>query len=641
MRKATSFLFILLLAGAGSAIGQTTEYIGDFPVMEDFEAPYSIGEYVDGDLVGRHSGARAVSGPFDLDGDGNQEVLLADYSGGGRAHVIENVGEDTWEHVYSTPWLDSTSTTGCSTCTGYNARYVYGASADADLDGDGMGEIIIPTGGEFEDSTAYGLYIFEHTGTDDDYGSEPAAIFSFFDEDVSDRVYIQGNIAVEDVDGDGQQELLFPNNGGSFGDGWFVYSVSGDIGGALVDWVQEGAAETSGRGGGSGWTIYPANLDGAELPELQMHSWNDYNFTNGQATAANTYEFPTGQNLQAESDAPGGSGVDAVAFAGGTVIDINQDGDDEVFYGNYNGNFSETVRDVSVINYEDGEDVMSVTTDNFAMTVVDDFVLWGITSGDLDGDGQMEIIGTGPGYTAEEYEDGTPSSFIHIAEFIGGQGADPEDPANYSAEMNINTRHPADTAGFNTVYRDSAGVESTYFEGGGVFPFRAAYLGDPDSDGDNEVALGFQTVGDSNLVIQEEWNPDSSKYVRTDTTFEVQTTRAFLRILSGGNLSTGITNDRVILPSEYKLSANYPNPFQGTTTFTIDLPIQKTVSVKIYDVLGRVVKTLASDRRYAAGEHELRWDGTNDAGADVSSGVYFYSLQYGNFHQTKQMTVVK
>ncbi len=639
MRIATAFITILLFSCVGMASAQTTGDFIDFPVDADYKAPYSLGTYDDGELIGRHSGARAVSGPFDMDGDGKIEVLLADYSGGGRVHVIENVGPDLWELVYSTPWLDSTATSS------FNARYVYGTNADADLDGDGFGEIIVPTGAGFEDTTAYGLYIFEHTGTDNDYGDEPAAILSYFDEDISDRVYVQGNIAVEDVDGDGEQELIFPNNGGAgdYGDNWFIYSVDGDIGSDFETWVQEAAPHAdSGRGGGSPWTIYPADLDGDGSPELQMHSWNSYNFTNGQATGANTYEFPKNQNFQAEQEAAGGTGQDAVAFAGGTVIDINQDGDDEVFYINYNGAFSESIRSLSVINYEDGEDVMSVTQDNFKMAVVDDFVLWGITGGDLDADGQMEIIGAGPGYAGTEYSNGEPSTFIRIAEFIGGTGADPEDPANWAMEKAIDTSHPVDTTDFNIIHRDSLGTESTYHEtnGDAAFPFRLAYLGDADGDGFNEVALGFQGVSDSILVIQEEWNADSTKYIRTDTTVQVAEARPFLRVLQGGNLVT-IKNERIILPSEYKLSANFPNPFQGSTKFTIELPLQKDVSVRIYDVLGRVVKTLVNDRTFAAGTYPIQWDGTNDAGTDVASGVYFYTLQFGNFQRTKQMTLIK
>ena len=58
-----------------------------------------------------HSGVRTVAGPFDLDGDGMMEVLVSDYTGGGRVHVLEVAGKDTWEHVYSTPWLDDTKLT--------------------------------------------------------------------------------------------------------------------------------------------------------------------------------------------------------------------------------------------------------------------------------------------------------------------------------------------------------------------------------------------------------------------------------------------------------------------------------------------------------------------------------------------------
>lgn len=89
------------------------------------------------------------------------------------------------------------------------------------------------------------------------------------------------------------------------------------------------------------------------------------------------------------------------------------------------------------------------------------------------------------------------------------------------------------------------------------------------------------------------------------------------------------------LPKTYSLSQNYPNPFNPSTTIEFAIPTAETVSLKIYDVLGREVATLLNERR-DAGAHRVQFN----AGA-LSSGTYFYRLQAGSFTQTKKMILVK
>ncbi len=88
------------------------------------------------------------------------------------------------------------------------------------------------------------------------------------------------------------------------------------------------------------------------------------------------------------------------------------------------------------------------------------------------------------------------------------------------------------------------------------------------------------------------------------------------------------------------LSQNYPNPFNPQTTIRFTLKDNAPVSLKIYNVSGQLVKTLVSGTR-TAGEHTVRWDGRNDAGQAVSSGVYFYKLVTKNFSQTRKMVLLK
>jgi hypothetical protein len=88
------------------------------------------------------------------------------------------------------------------------------------------------------------------------------------------------------------------------------------------------------------------------------------------------------------------------------------------------------------------------------------------------------------------------------------------------------------------------------------------------------------------------------------------------------------------------LSQNYPNPFNPQTTIAFSLKERGTVSLKVYNVAGELVRTLMNEGQ-DKGAHTKVWDGRNDAGQPVSSGVYFYKLVTNNFSQTKKMVLLK
>ena len=88
------------------------------------------------------------------------------------------------------------------------------------------------------------------------------------------------------------------------------------------------------------------------------------------------------------------------------------------------------------------------------------------------------------------------------------------------------------------------------------------------------------------------------------------------------------------------LSQNHPNPFNPTTTIAYSIAKDNEVSLMIYDVAGRQVRTLVNERQ-KADVHKVVWDGHNDAGTRVASGVYFYKLVAGSFVKTKKMVLLK
>jgi hypothetical protein len=88
-------------------------------------------------------------------------------------------------------------------------------------------------------------------------------------------------------------------------------------------------------------------------------------------------------------------------------------------------------------------------------------------------------------------------------------------------------------------------------------------------------------------------------------------------------------------PTEFSLSQNYPNPFNPVTTIRYGLPVKARVLLIVYTTLGQIVSRLA-DEEQEAGYHEVRFDASG-----VSSGMYFYRLQAGDFIQTRKLILVK
>ncbi len=115
--------------------------------------------------------------------------------------------------------------------------------------------------------------------------------------------------------------------------------------------------------------------------------------------------------------------------------------------------------------------------------------------------------------------------------------------------------------------------------------------------------------------------------------------RADALILEQAGAPVGIFEPSYI-PLEYSLSQNYPNPFNPVTQIRYTLPQLTNVTLKVYDILGREVRTLVNGEQ-EAGAYRLEWNGTNNFGTNVSSGVYIYRIVAGKFVQTKKMMFLK
>ena len=110
---------------------------------------------------------------------------------------------------------------------------------------------------------------------------------------------------------------------------------------------------------------------------------------------------------------------------------------------------------------------------------------------------------------------------------------------------------------------------------------------------------------------------------------------------NGVSLAEGIASvDLEILPDKFMVYNNYPNPFNPVTTIRYDLPEISNVDIIIYDLLGRTVRHLDLNK-VQAGRHKFTWQGTNDVGNLVSTGIYFLQLRAGQETQIQKMLLLK
>jgi len=102
---------------------------------------------------------------------------------------------------------------------------------------------------------------------------------------------------------------------------------------------------------------------------------------------------------------------------------------------------------------------------------------------------------------------------------------------------------------------------------------------------------------------------------------------------------TGIKEIESEIPKEFSLSQNFPNPFNPSTKISWQSPVSNWQTIKVFDLLGREVVTLA-DKYKSAGRYEVEFDVAHESLRAIASGVYFYQLKAGSFVQTRKMLLI-
>ena len=623
---ATLALLFSLVCAAGFAQLSNMATHNPFTTKANFTGPDSLKPYLN------DQGVRTVWAD-DIDKDGKLEILATDYSNNGRVHVFKFTAPNKLDLVWSSPRYPTSGTSV--------PRWV----RTGDLDGNGFKEIIFPIGPTYTGQ----IQVFQYNGSGG-YGaiagqpdfSLPANQFVPLLGAASEFIMNSELGTVYDFDGDGRDELITRDRNRNA----YILGVVGDISG-FGSWSLEGGdpavnPENAAKWvTGSPWHYVPADIDGDGKKEIVCHHWDNYGFWSIDVKGPDSYRYPTpgadsATNVKARSQFYHRylANDDGLAYMGVQPIDVDGDGKQEIagiMYVPtntdilYSASLTALSRsDTGVYVWKDATQFGLIGTN---LSPVAGKELWGIGAYDFNGNGREELLLGGYG------------GFDVISLEYKGSG-NILDPANYTKTI------PYSGDGLNYAwftYFDSLGVKKDTLKE--ETPFVSKMWAGKGITGTNDknLVLAYQSAYDSLTLTWKHWDTTAiPKTWKTDSTHKVKNANALnVRLLKWTGSSFVPIDVHIVTPDEYVLEQNYPNPFNPNTEIRFSLPVDKKVSLTVYDMLGQEVKALLSDQDLTQGSHTVTWNATNNAGNAVASGSYVYTLKYGNFSKSQKMMLVR
>lgn len=283
-----------------------------------------------------------------------------------------------------------------------------------------------------------------------------------------------------------------------------------------------------------------------------------------------------------------------------------------------------------------GVDPSAVTADEIISGAWDNGAARNFSAGDIDGDsiGDM-VIGDRRG--AVSCWDGEESILVEsgdIRSYISGSSSNNSVAGVKWEDINSNGVQDAGDEGLQNwrIYVDAN--ENSQYDDGEAY----TYTG---SDGAYQLLdldPGTHTIAEE---LQADWTQTFPAGSGTHVVAFGGLGEEITGISFGNHQDAGSAVDDGIVLGTFALHPNIPNPFNAKTVIRYDLPKPCTVTLNIYDLSGRVVRTLLRLASRTAGKQEAIWLGRDDRGRSVASGIYFYRLNAGSFCETKRMVLAK
>ena len=159
------------------------------------------------------------------------------------------------------------------------------------------------------------------------------------------------------------------------------------------------------------------------------------------------------------------------------------------------------------------------------------------------------------------------------------------------------------------------------------------------SDSSSDTLIFFDILGDSAIRISSVpgWvGEDTLIIIVEDTSGARDSTIVLIQVTA----PVGVEDHTGLIPLQFEVFQNYPNPFNPTTTIRYALPKRSDVTIEIYNLIGQLVTRIHREG-VRAGYHEERWNGVNQGGVPIASGVYIYRLRAGEYVQTRKMVLLR